>query len=78
MKFVEIKESSKVYPGEYLLYKPTQIIVLCGAFNRDKNMIRAFGQGKYIEGAINQFEKIEMSVAQQKQQYKSRCKGCGG
>ena len=77
MKFTEIKEDSKVYPGEYLLYKPTQIIVLCGAFNREKNMIRAFGQGRYIEGQISQFEKIEMTVAQQKQQYRSRCKGCG-
>jgi hypothetical protein len=78
MKFVEIKEESKVYPGEYLLYEPTQIIVLCGAFNRGQDMIRAYGQGKYFEGKIEQFRKIEMSVKQHKEQYRSRCKGCGG
>tara|TARA_B100000900_G_C20228522_1_gene572835 strand:+ start:66 stop:302 length:237 start_codon:yes stop_codon:yes gene_type:complete len=78
MNFVEIKEDSKVYPGEYLLYEPTQTIVLCGAFNRGQDMIRAYGAGKYFEGKINQFKKIEMTRKQHKQHYKSRCKGCGG
>ncbi len=78
MKFVEIKEDSKVYPGEYLLYEPTQIIVLCGAFNRSMDMIRAYGQGKYIEDKINSFKKIEVTRKQQKEQYRSKCKGCGG
>jgi hypothetical protein len=78
MKFVEIKEDSKVYPGEYLLYEPTQAIVLCGAFNRSKNMIRAYGHGEYIEGKISLFKKIEMNAKQHKQHYRSRCKGCGG
>tara|TARA_B100001094_G_scaffold141587_1_gene137238 strand:- start:6115 stop:6351 length:237 start_codon:yes stop_codon:yes gene_type:complete len=78
MKFVSIEENSKVYPGEYLLYEPTQIIVLCGAFNRSDNMIRAFGQGKYIEDKINAFKKIEVNSRQHKEHYRSRCKGCGG
>tara|TARA_B100000989_G_C19521474_1_gene464406 strand:- start:2469 stop:2705 length:237 start_codon:yes stop_codon:yes gene_type:complete len=78
MKFTEIKEDSKVYPGEYLLYEPTQTIVLCGAFNRGDNMIRAYGSGKYIEDKINTFKKIEVTRAEQKEQYRSRCKGCRG
>ncbi len=78
MKFIEIKEDCKVYPGEYLLYEPTQTIVLCGAFNRGDNMIRAYGNGKYVEDKINTFKKIEITRAEQKQQYRSRCKGCRG
>jgi len=78
MNFVEIKEDGKVFPGEYLLYEPTQTIVLCGAFNRDSNMIRAYGNGKYVEDKIKTFKKIEVTRKQQKEQYKSRCKGCGG
>tara|TARA_B100001059_G_C17796171_1_gene563174 strand:+ start:1499 stop:1735 length:237 start_codon:yes stop_codon:yes gene_type:complete len=78
MNFVEIKEDSKVFPGEYLLYEPTQTIVLCGAFNRDSNMIRAYGNGKYVEDKIKTFKKIEVTRKQQKEHYKSRCKGCGG
>ena len=78
MKFVEIKDDSKVFPGEYLLYEPTQTIVLCGAFNRDLNMIRGYGDGKYIEDKINSFKKIEISQRQHREHYKSKCKGCGG
>jgi hypothetical protein len=78
MKFSIIDDGCKVYPGEYLLYEPTNIIVLCGAFNRNKDLIRAYGQGKYIEGKINQFKKIEMDGKSHKQHYRSRCKGCGG
>tara|TARA_Y100000592_G_C5246643_1_gene210867 strand:- start:69 stop:305 length:237 start_codon:yes stop_codon:yes gene_type:complete len=78
MKFVNIEDDSKVYPGEYLLYEPRQIIVLCGAFNRSNDVIRAYGQGKYIEDKINAFKKIEISTKQHKQHYRSRCKGCGG
>ena len=78
MKFVEIKQDSKVFPGEYLLYEPTQTIVLCGAFNRDLDMIRGYGGGKYIEDKINSFKKIELSQKQHRAQYRSKCKGCGG
>ena len=78
MNFDEIKEDGKVFPGEYLLYEPTQTIVLCGAFNRESNMIRAYGNGKYVEDKIKTFKKIEVTRKQQKEQYKSRCKGCGG
>lgn len=79
MKFVEIKEDSKVYPGEYLLYRPGQLIVVCGAFNREKDMIRAYGQGKYIEDKIELFDKIEITARQAREQAaRSRCKGCGG
>ena len=78
MNFVEIKEDTKVYPGEYLLYEPTQTIVLCGAFNRESNMIRGYGNGKYIEDKIPTFKKIEVTRQQNKEHYKSHCKGCGG
>lgn len=78
MKFVDIGDESKVYPGEYLLYEPKQIIVLCGAFNRADNKIKAFGQGNYIVDTINAFKKIEIKSNQHRQQYRSRCKGCGG
>lgn len=78
MKFVNINDNTKVYPGEYLLYEPRQIIVLCGAFNRSSDLIRAYGDGKYIEDKINTFKKIEVKGKEVNKSFKSRCKGCGG
>ena len=76
MNFTEINDSSKVFPGEYLLYSPTQQVVLCGAFNREHNFIRAFGDGKYIEDKIDKCKKIELERQERKQL--SKTKGCGG
>ena len=79
MNFTEIDDSSKVFPGEYLLYSPTQSVVLCGAFNREQDFIRAYGNGKYIEDKIVNFKKIELERKEQKQLRKNkRCGGCKG
>ncbi len=79
MNFTEIDDKSKVFPGEYLLYSPTQSVVLCGAFNREQDFIRAFGNGKYIEDKIINFKKIELERKEQKQLSKNkRCGGCKG
>ena len=79
MNFTEIEDSSKVFPGEYLLYSPTQSVVLCGAFNREQDFIRAYGNGKYIEDKIVNFKKIELERKEQKQLSKNkRCGGCKG
>lgn len=77
MNFVEISENSKVYPGEYLLYEPTKAVVLCGAFNRKENVIKAYGGGRLIEDKINKFKKIEIKVKEFNKNFKSKCKGCG-
>jgi len=79
VNFTEIDDKSKVFPGEYLLYSPTQSVVLCGAFNREQDFIRAFGNGKYIEDKIINFKKIELERKEQKQLSKNkRCGGCKG
>jgi len=79
VNFTEIDDGSKVHPGEYLLYSPTQSVVLCGAFNREQNFIRAFGNGKYIEDKIANFKKIELERAERKEITKNkRCGGCKG
>ena len=79
MNFTEIDDSSKVFPGENFLYSPTQSVVLCGAFNREQDFIRAYGNGKYIEDKIVNFKKIELERKEQKQLSKNkRCGGCKG
>jgi hypothetical protein len=78
MKFVEIAEDSKVNPGEYVLYEPTNTIVLCGAFIRDENTIKALGNGRYFSDSIDKFKKIELTQKQYKAHQHVRCKGCGG
>ena len=75
MNFAEINDESKVFPGEYLLHSPTNQVVLCGAFNRQKNFIRAFGNGRYLEDTIDKFKKIEIST--QEQQVIRKTKTCG-
>lgn len=79
MKFKDIGESTKVFPGEYLLYSPQHRIVMCGAFNRTEDYIRAFGDGRTIEDKIEKFQKIYLDQ-QEASDYRSarkRCKGCG-
>ena len=41
MEFEIIDEEAIVYPGEYILHKPTNQIVLCGAFKKGEGKIRA-------------------------------------
>ena len=53
MKFEEIDENKKVTPGEYVLHEPTKQIVMCGAFNREKDFIRAIGTGRSLEYQIS-------------------------
>ena len=78
MKFIDIVDDSKVFPGEYVLYEPTNTIVLCGAFIREENMIKALGNGRYFSDTIDKFKKIEMNKKEVKARQHSRCKGCGG
>tara|TARA_R110001583_G_scaffold31434_2_gene107517 strand:+ start:342 stop:581 length:240 start_codon:yes stop_codon:yes gene_type:complete len=79
MNFTEIEQESIVYPGEYLLYSPDNKIVVCGAFNREHNYIRAFGDGKYVQDEIPNFRKIQIEGKERKKMYeRKRCTGCKG
>jgi hypothetical protein len=60
MEFYEIDKEDKVSPGEYVLHEPTQTVVLCGVFSRDRNEIKALSNGKLIEDSINNFKKIKL------------------
>ena len=52
MKFREITEKSKVFPGEYLLHEPTNNIVLVGAYNWEDDFIRVMSNGRLLEDKI--------------------------
>jgi hypothetical protein len=76
MKFIEITESLKATPGEYIYHEPTKQIVMCGSFNRSKNHIRALGRGRMFKDTIQNFKKIELSPEERARQ-RAGCKGCG-
>ena len=78
MKFDEIVEESKVYPGEYLLHEPTMQIVLCGAFNWETDIVRCLASGRLMEDKVNNFKKIRLSTKEQKERKHTKCKGCSG
>tara|TARA_Y100001938_G_C8075388_1_gene425730 strand:+ start:382 stop:621 length:240 start_codon:yes stop_codon:yes gene_type:complete len=77
MKFEEIKEETKVYPGEFLLHSPTNQIVLVGAFNFKDDFIRCLNNGKLMTDSVNNFKKILMT-AKEHQKHRTQCKGCTG
>ncbi len=77
MQFDEITETQKVTPGEYVLHEPTKQIVMCGAFNRENDFIRAIGMGRSLEDKISNFKKIRLTEEEQKDRRVSKCKGCG-
>ena len=77
MKFDEIVEESKVYPGEYLLYEPTMEIVLCGAFNREKDIDQVSCRGACcLKIQICKFKKIRLTKKEHKERKHTKCKGC--
>jgi len=76
VKLVEIEESVKVFPGEYIYHEPTKQIVLCGSFSRKKDMIRVMANGSMFTDQIKNFRKINM----QKKEHRTlkRARGCAG
>jgi hypothetical protein len=78
MKFEVITEDVKVHPGEYVLHEPSQEIVMCGAFNRKLNFIRAIGRGQSVKDEIANFRKIVLNKEEMQESRASRCKGCSG
>jgi hypothetical protein len=75
MKFVEITETMKATPGEYIYHEPTRQIVMCGSFSRTQNHIRVLGRRQMFKDTIENFKKIELSPEEKAQ--RSMCKGCG-
>jgi len=79
MTFQIIAQDARVVPGEYLLHTPTQQIVMCGAFNRTHDLIRALSNGRLIEDKIANFNKILMTKEEkQRRQPRQSCGGCKG
>jgi len=76
MKFKEIQQDATVFPGEYLLHTPTQQIVMCGAFRRAQDRIKAMSNGKLMEDKIDNFQKIYLSEEEHKK--KKARRSCGG
>ena len=76
MEFEIIDEGTTVYPGEYILHKPSNQIVLCGAFKKSEGKIRAMVGGRLIEDNIENFQKIKLSHEERREKRVRR--GCGG
>jgi uncharacterized protein YndB with AHSA1/START domain len=77
MEFYDIKDDLKVFPGEYLLYRPQQKIVLCGAYLKSQKKIKALSEGRMIIDRVENFQKIKLTPQEHKNRTASRCKGCG-
>jgi hypothetical protein len=78
MKFYDIEDDTKVYPGEYLLHIPSQQIILCGAYKKNDGIIKGLSQGSLMEDKVENFKKIRLTVKENKDRKATRCKGCGG
>jgi hypothetical protein len=77
MKFREIEEGGRVFPGEYVLHVPSHTIVLVGAFKRGEGTIKALNSGRLIEDKIENFHKIELSAKERHvRQARRNCGGC--
>ena len=75
MEFYDITEDDIPHPGEYILYVPSQSIVLCGAYTGIH--IKALLNGKVIKDRAENFKKIKIGMKEKKQKFVSRCKACG-
>lgn len=78
MEFTEIVEDASVFPGEYLFHEPSSAIVLCGAFNRAEDFIRALRDGRLMEDKVAHFKKINLTKKEARLYQGTRCKSCKG
>jgi hypothetical protein len=76
MDFVNIDDNSKVYPGEYLLHVPSKQVVVCGAFIKSENKIKALKNGQLITEDIKNFQKINLSQKEKRDRKYRSCGGC--
>ncbi len=77
MEYVDIKEGSKVFPGEYLYHKPSKDIVVCGSYDSKNDILKALYRGKLIKDEIKNFQKIKLSREEQRAKRSQRsCGGC--
>jgi len=76
MDFVNIDDNSKVYPGEYLLHVPSKQVVVCGAFIKSENKIKALKNGQLITEDIKNFQKINLSRKEKRDRKYRSCGGC--
>ena len=77
MKFEKITHELKVSPGEYILHKPTQQIVVCGAYKPEEGTIKAIVSGRIMEDKIENFKKIKLKRTQGKRGGVRRRGSCG-
>ena len=77
MDLYEIAEDLQVSPGEYVFHSPSQEVVLCGAFRRTANIIRALGSRGMFEDKIENFKKIKAETSHRPIRPRQPCKGCG-
>ena len=76
MKFYEITENDKVFPGEYVLHVPSNQVVLCGSFDRMNNKMRVLANGRMMIDSISNFRKIQAN--KKDRQKMRRCRRCKG
>ena len=76
MELIDIEEDAKVYPGEYLLHVPSRQIVVCGAFIKSENKIKALKNGQLITENVKNFQKIKLSYKEKKERKYRSCGGC--
>ena len=76
MEYIDIKEGSNVFPGEYLFHKPSKDVVICGSYDPKKDVLKALYRGRLIKDSIENFQKIKLSQEEKKQ--KRTRKSCGG
>ena len=74
--FINIDDNSKVYPGEYLLHIPSKQVVVCGAFIKSENKIKALKNGQLITEDIKNFQKINLSQKERRDRKYRSCGGC--
>ena len=60
MEFYDITKQDKPHPGEYILYVPSQAIVLCGAYMGDR--IKVLHNGRVLEDKVENFKKIKIGM----------------
>ncbi len=78
MQYNRINSDTEIYPGQYLYHKPSNQIVLCSVYYKDKRIIKAMANGHFIEDEIHYFRSITLDTSERKKKTapRRRCGSC--
>jgi len=76
MEFIEITEGREPYAGEYVYHTPTNSLVICGRFDKERSLLQVLSGGRVFMDRISNFKKVKRENPTTPLRASRGCGGC--